>query len=42
MPSNSYLCLLVLTLAASTVSPVRCADPQYVSLHLGYQESESS
>ena len=30
MPSNSYLSLLVLALAASTVSPVRCAETQYV------------
>jgi len=30
MPSNSYLSLLVLALAAATVSPVRCAETQKV------------
>ncbi|KAI0269477.1 hypothetical protein BGY98DRAFT_1101193 [Russula aff. rugulosa BPL654] len=30
MPSNSYLSLLVLALAASTVSPVRCAETQQI------------
>jgi hypothetical protein len=35
MPSNSYWSLLVLALAASTVSPVRCAKTQYVVFILG-------
>lgn len=36
MPSDSYLCLFVLALAASTVSPVRCAETRYGSFQLGY------
>lgn len=40
MPSNSYLSLLVLVLAVSTVSPVRCAETQYVTLHIGHLDSE--